>query len=198
LVGNASWLFPLVVVVGAIAGGNVFGLGVGLLIVAGGAVTGSIWLIWSSLQGLVGAAPLTLDEALSLGAASVEEEQKRSVLRALKDLEYEREVGKINEADYKSLALHYRNEAKRLLQVVDRDLEPERQRAERLLEERLASKGSKPSKASTTSSAAGAADAVTADEADEASKADEADAIDTEGAEADVPTAEKTSVDATS
>jgi hypothetical protein len=135
---NARWLYPLTVVVLAVVLGQFLGLGFGLLIVAGGALSGSIWLIWSSLQGLGSDAPITLEEALSLGAPSAEEEQKRAVLRALKDLEYERAVGKISEEDYASLAEHYRNEAKRLLRAVDRDLSPERERAERILAERLA------------------------------------------------------------
>ena len=135
---HARWAAPLLVIILASLLGNHFGLGVGLLTVAGGVLCGSIWLIWSSLQGLSGDAPLTLDEALSLGAPSAEEEQKRAVLRALKDLEYERAVGKINDADYANLAEHYRNEAKRLLRAVDADLGPERERAEQILAERLA------------------------------------------------------------
>lgn len=140
---HARWLYPLVVVVAAIVLGNVFGLGFGLLVVAGGVFGASIWLIWSSLQGLSGDAPITLEEAISLGAPSAEEEQKRAVLRALKDLEYERAVGKISDEDYASLAEHYRGEAKRLLRAVDRDLSPERERAERLLAERLAAANAK-------------------------------------------------------
>lgn len=126
------------VVLAAIGFGRGFGLSIGLLTLAGGVLCGTIWLLWSSLQGLTGEAPLTLEEALSLGAPSAEEEQKRAVLRALKDLEYERAVGKINDADYASLAEHYRNEAKRLLRAVDDDLGPERERAEKILAERLA------------------------------------------------------------
>jgi hypothetical protein len=140
---HSRWLYPLAVVVAAAVLGNVFGLGVGLLIVAGGVLGGSIWLIWSSLQGLGSDAPITLEEALSLGAPSAEEEQKRAVLRALKDLEYERAVGKISDEDYASLAEHYRGEAKRLLRAVDKDLSPERERAERILAERLASANGK-------------------------------------------------------
>jgi hypothetical protein len=136
---HARWLYPLSVVVAAALLGHFFGLGLGLLIVAGGVLAGSIWLLWSSLQGLGADAPITLEEALSLGAPSAEEEQKRAVLRALKDLEYERAVGKISDEDYASLAEHYRSEAKRLLRAVDRDLSAERERAERLLAERLAS-----------------------------------------------------------
>jgi hypothetical protein len=140
LASHARWLAPLLVVVAASALGHYLGLGVGLLTVAGGVLSGSIWLIWSSLQGLSGDAPLTLEEALSLGAPSAEEEQKRAVLRALKDLEYERAVGKINDTDYETLAEHYRNEAKRLLRAVDADLGPERDRAEQILAERLAAR----------------------------------------------------------
>ena len=131
------WL-PALGVVLAIVLGNVFGIGIGLLVAAGTAMLLGIWGFWSSLNNLSGDAPLTLDEALSLGAPSAEEEQKRAVLRALKDLEYERAVGKISEADYNQLSERYRQDAKRLLRLVDRDLTPERERAERLLEERLA------------------------------------------------------------
>jgi hypothetical protein len=138
LAAQARWLVPLTIVAAAIVTGNLCGLGVGLLTFAGGVLCSTIWLIWSSLQGLSSDAPLTLDEALSLGAPSAEEEQKRAVLRALKDLEYERAVGKINDVDYESLAEHYRNEAKRLLRAVDADLGPERERAEQILAERLA------------------------------------------------------------
>jgi hypothetical protein len=135
---HGRWLYPLAVLLGAVLLGNLFGLGLGLLIFAGGTLGAAIWLIWSSLQGLGSDAPITLEEAISLGAPSAEEEQKRAVLRALKDLEYERAVGKISDDDYASLAEHYRGEAKRLLRAVDRDLSPERERAERLLAERLA------------------------------------------------------------
>lgn len=140
---HARWLYPLGVVVLAAVLGHFFGLGFGLLVVAGGTLVGSIWLLWASLQGIGGDAPITLEEALSLGAPSAEEEQKRAVLRALKDLEYERAVGKISDEDYASLAEHYRGEAKRLLRAVDRDLSPERERAERLLAERLAAANAK-------------------------------------------------------
>jgi len=146
LQNHARWLYPLGVLALASIFGHFYGLGLSLLIVAGGVLGASIWLIWSSLQGLGGDLPITLDEALSLGAPSAEEEQKRSVLRALKDLEYERAVGKINEDDYATLAQHYRSEAKRLLRAVDKDLSPERERAERILAERLSAARSNDTK----------------------------------------------------
>jgi hypothetical protein len=171
---NVRWLYPLSVIVLAAVLGHFFGLGLSLLIVAGGSLGGSIWLIWSSLQGLGSDAPITLEEALSLGAPSAEEEQKRSVLRALKDLEYERAVGKISDEDYEALAEHYRGEAKRLLRAVDRDLSPERERAERILAERLAAVRSgaaatvgAPVAAEGAVAAGGPADAKSAADADQ-------------------------------
>lgn len=168
---QARWLYPLLVLGLSILLGNIFGLGFGLLVFGGGVLGAGIWLIWSSLQGLMGEAPLTLEEAISLGAPSAEEEQKRAVLRALKDLEYERAVGKINDDDYTHLAEHYRNEAKRLLRAVDQDLNPERERAERILAERLA-KASNGRAASATSistarNAAAASDEELVDETSE-------------------------------
>lgn len=162
---NARWLYPLAVVLAAVLFGNIFGLGLGLLIVGGGVLFGSIWLIWSSLQGLGSDAPITLEEALSLGAPSAEEEQKRAVLRALKDLEYERAVGKISDEDYASLAEHYRTEAKRLLRAVDRDSGPGRQRAERLLAERLAAANGKAKGKSPAALERSKAEAVASDDA---------------------------------
>ena len=181
---HARWLYPLGVVVLAAVLGHFFGLGFGLLVVAGGTLVGSIWLLWASLQGIGGDAPITLEEALSLGAPSAEEEQKRAVLRALKDLEYERAVGKISDADYATLAEHYRTEAKRLLRAVDEDLGPERQRAEQILAERLAQANAAgtPARAPRSSrkrAAASAAEPVSAG----SSEPDAPEAEDAEGSE---------------
>jgi hypothetical protein len=175
---HGRWLYPLAVVVLAVVLGQFFGLGLGLLIVAGGVLGGSIWLIWSSLQGLGSDAPITLEEALSLGAPSAEEEQKRAVLRALKDLEYERAVGKISDEDYASLAEHYRSEAKRLLRAVDRDLSPERERAERILAERVAAANGKAPAALERSKAVAESDEAALDENEQ--KAETAEAADAE------------------
>ena len=62
---------------------------------------------------------------------------KRAVLRALKDLEYERSVGKISPEDYAELSAKYRAEAKRLMQTLDDALEPARQKVEQQLQQRL-------------------------------------------------------------
>lgn len=131
------WALPAATVALAIGAGSFYGMSVGFLTFGAGVLISAIFLFWFSLQSLAGQSPLTLDEAVSLGAPTADEEQKRAVLRALKDLDYEREVGKINEDDYEVLAHRYREEAKRLLRAVDLGMREQRARAERLLEERL-------------------------------------------------------------
>jgi hypothetical protein len=128
---------PVLTVVLAVSLGVLYGLPLALLVLAAGALILVISMFWSSVQSLTGEAPLTLEEALGLGAPSAEEEQKRSVLRALKDLEYERSVGKLSEEDYRALSNRYRDQAKRLLQSIEGERAPARERIQRLLEKRL-------------------------------------------------------------
>jgi hypothetical protein len=141
---SLTTLLPILTVVGAMVTGVALGVEIALLVVAGGALAGVIALLWASVQALTGESPLTLEEALTLGAPSAEEEQKRAVLRALKDLEYERGVGKISEEDYTELSERYRAEARRLIQLLDTGSGPERERAEQALRERLAKAAERP------------------------------------------------------
>ncbi|HEY2408919.1 MAG TPA: zinc ribbon domain-containing protein [Polyangiaceae bacterium] len=131
------FLVPLVVLIGASLAGSFFGAGFAILVLAGGVLMLVISLLWSSVQSLTGESELSFEEALSLGARSVEEEQKRAVLRALKDLEYERSVGKISEQDYATFTARYRAEAKQLIQVLDENLGAARKQVEDELARRL-------------------------------------------------------------
>lgn len=134
----SPWFWAFITAAIGVATAQVYGRGAFFLIAGGAALLGGIVLLWNSLQSLTGDAPLSLDEALSLAAPSAEEERKESVLRALKDLEYERSVGKLSDEDYRELSRRYRQEAKQLLQMVDENLAPARSRALELLEQRLA------------------------------------------------------------
>lgn len=136
----ALWVAPATVI-GAVAVGLGIGLGPAFLVLAGGMLLGAVMLLWSSLGRLTGESPLTLDEAFGLAAPSAEEERKRSVVRALKDLDYERSVGKISEEDYAELAARYRAEAKALLRTLDAGLAPLRKTAEKKLVARLKTEG---------------------------------------------------------
>ena len=136
--GAVRAVLPILTIVAAVVAGVVLGIEISILVVASGALLGVVALLWASVQSLTGENPITLEEALGLGAPSAEEEQKRSVLRALKDLEYERSVGKISEDDYADLSARYREEAKRLMQSLDQSSEPARERVDKLVAERLA------------------------------------------------------------
>ena len=142
------------VAAGTLAIGLVFGLPLALLFAAGSVLVGIVFLLWASMQSATGDAPLTLEEAVGLGLSSAEEEQKRAVLRALKDLDYERSVGKISEEDYRELSERYRGEGKALLRAFETELAPARKAAERRLAKRLEAEG-----LATTADAAPAAPA---------------------------------------
>jgi len=128
---------PVLWLVAAVVAGFLWGVQLVLLVLAAGAITLVIVLMWASVQSLTGGTPLGFEEALGMGAPSKVEEEKRSVLRALKDLEYERGVGKISPEDYAELLTKYRAEAKRLIQSVDEALGPAREEVEKALEHRL-------------------------------------------------------------
>jgi ribosomal protein L40E len=141
-IGDAAKIgLPLVTVLGAAAAGAVQGPPAAILVLAGGTLVAVIALFWSSVRTLAGETPLAGADAYALGAPRAEEEQKRAVLRALKDLEFERNVGKISEEDYAELVAKYRAEAKRLLRILEEDAAPRREQIEALVLTRLAEEG---------------------------------------------------------
>lgn len=142
LMNVVRWAAPLLTLLAAIIAGTLYGVQLVVLILAGGALLLVIWLLWSSVQALTGESELTFEEAFSMGARSAEEEQKRAVLRALKDLEYERSVGKISDEDYHEYAARYRAEAKRLIQGLEENLAEGRKQVEAELARRLSKKSS--------------------------------------------------------
>jgi ribosomal protein L40E len=107
-------------------------------VLAGGALVAAIAALWSSLRALFGERPMSADEAFAFAAPTGEDEQKRAVLRALQDLDYERNVGKISEEDYCRLRDRHRAEASRLLELEQQADEPLRRRVEQLVAEHLA------------------------------------------------------------
>jgi DNA-binding transcriptional ArsR family regulator len=104
-------LAPVFLFLGALA------LGVGL------------YFAWQSLLSVESEAPMDFDEAIAFAAPTLAEEEKLAILRALKDLEYERTVGKISEADFASVLADYRERAKASIQLADQSLEEGRKKA---------------------------------------------------------------------
>lgn len=132
---------PVLTVAIALTAGFVQGPASAILVLAGGALVGVIAIFWASVRTLLGETALSGADAYALAAPRSEEEQKRAVLRALKDLEFERSVGKISEEDYVELVARYRGEAKRLLRLLDDAAGPRRERAAALVAKRLRREG---------------------------------------------------------
>jgi hypothetical protein len=132
-----TWALPIGTIAAACAMGSLYGVGTAVLTLAGGFLLIVICILWASVRTLSGDSPITLEEAIALGAPTAIEEQKRAVLQALKDLEFERSIGKIADSDYEELVARYRAEAKRLLRAVDEDLAPLRERAAAYVAEQL-------------------------------------------------------------
>ncbi|MEP7126286.1 MAG: zinc ribbon domain-containing protein [Byssovorax sp.] len=132
---------PILTVGIALTAGVIQGPASAILVLAGGALIGVIAIFWASVRTLLGETPLSGADAYALAAPRAEEERKRAVLRALKDLEFERSVGKISEADYVELVARYRGEAKRLLREIDAESQPRHERAEALVAKRLRREG---------------------------------------------------------
>jgi hypothetical protein len=184
LVEYATLGFPTLVLLGTALAGWVLGPPAAVLVLAGGALVGVIALFWSSLRTLVGETPLSGADAYALGAPRAEEEQKQAVLRALKDLEFERSVGKISDEDYRELVAKYRAEAKRLLRVLDEEAQPRRQHVEALVAKRLRRAGLADAAVAGAAGAADPADAADAEAEDAAAKDADADAEEGEEAAA--------------
>jgi hypothetical protein len=135
---------PCASVLGAIGVTVVTSLGPAILVLVAGTLLGTIAFLWASLRTLSGDAPLPLElEAMAARTHKVDElaEKKRRVLRALKDLEHEHEVGKIDDNDYAAIATRYREEAKSLMREMDESIDPLREKAEELARKHLAAKG---------------------------------------------------------
>jgi hypothetical protein len=142
---NAAGTVGVLIVAALVAlAGFFFGPAIALLVLAASALAAAIAAMWTSLRALVGDTKLSAEDAFAMGAPSAEEEQKRAVLRAIKDIEFEHAVGKLSDEDYRALDARYRAEAKRLLRVLDERAAPERSRAEKLALRRLEDAGLAP------------------------------------------------------
>ncbi len=134
---------PVVSVLGAVTLGVVASAGSGMLVLAGGALLGAIGLLWASVRTLSGDAPLAAGFDTMAEASKVDLllEEKRRLLRGLKDLENEHELGKIEGADYQILLARYREEAKAIMRELDGRVAPYREDAERLARDYLQKRG---------------------------------------------------------
>lgn len=132
---------PVCVLGGAVAAGAASSVGSALLVLAAGALLATVGFVWASLRTLSGDAPLAAPfEGLAGWRPESGDlaEQKIRVLRALKDLENEHALGRIDDADFGTLISGYREEAKRLMRAIDEQAAPARAEAERVARDYLA------------------------------------------------------------
>ncbi len=124
---------PVVTVALASVMGVTLGAPMAILVLAAGTLLGVIALFWASLRILSGDAALSPElEALDATAHAVDAlaSRKTMLLRALKDLDNERALGKLEDDDYEQLSHTYRGELKETLARIDASLEPHRPKAE--------------------------------------------------------------------
>ena len=122
--------WPVIFACCVVLGGALYGVAPAILILAAGLLVLALVLIWMSIGELTSEEPLTLEEALELGAPDHREQEKASVLRALKDLEQERRFGKITEAEFSVESTRLRHHAKRLLASLDESAKSRRDKVE--------------------------------------------------------------------
>ncbi len=151
----------LVIGVGVAAGlslGLALGAAPGAILLGGSVLVGAILLFWSSVRLLLGEKLPGVDVSDELAARTLEDpllERKRAALAALQDMERERELGKIDAADYDEVVLPLRERAKAIMQELDARVAPYRSEAERLANEHLQHAGIE---AEPAAGAAGAAE----------------------------------------
>lgn len=124
---------PVVTVTFALFAGVTVGAPMAILILTAGMLLGVIALFWASLRILSGDAPLSPElEALDATAHAVDAlaSRRKMLVRALKDLDNERALGKLDDEDYEQISTTYRNELKDVLRRIDASLEPHRPKAE--------------------------------------------------------------------
>jgi hypothetical protein len=70
--------------------------------------------------------------------------EKDELLAAIRELRFEHELGKVNDADLQRFEQRYRARARDVLRMLDEQLEPHREQARALIEQALAGVGPTP------------------------------------------------------
>ena len=108
------------------------------IVLSGGALLFAISFLWASLRGLFGgSSEAHVTESAAMRRRHELLDEKEEALKSLKDLEFEREVGKLSDEDYRKLDAELRTKAKRILKQLDEELREHRAKAKVLLEREL-------------------------------------------------------------
>lgn len=118
-----------------------------LLVAAAVSLLGALYAIWRSLTAAFGAGTVALG-ATELAGSDRRRAlllEKDALLRSLKDLEFERDAGKIGDEDFGRIERKLRARAKQVLVLLDEEAAPFRAEAEALLAKHLAEGPGEPS-----------------------------------------------------
>lgn len=98
-------------------------------------MSGAVVLFWETLRLVLDPSqPGDVDDGDDDGAAlGALEARKRAAVQALRDLEFERSIGRLGEEDHKALEARYREEARAAMKAIDEGIGPWRARAEAML-----------------------------------------------------------------
>ncbi len=108
------------------------------IVLAAGTLLIAISFVWASLRALFGGhTGLWVTQSAAVRRRAELLEEKETILRSLKDLEFERDAGKISDEDYKRLEAEFRTNARRVLKQLDDDLREHRAKAGALIEMEL-------------------------------------------------------------
>jgi hypothetical protein len=112
---------------------------------SGLALSAVLYALWQSLRLLLDAR----DVEPSVGPLSDAERdallaEKRELLTTIRDVQFERDLGKISQRDFERLDRRYRTRAREVLEELDHQLSPYRAKAQVLLEEAIGAAASEP------------------------------------------------------
>jgi hypothetical protein len=109
------------------------------IVLSAGGLLFAVSFVWASLRGLFGGAhDQHVSESPAMRRRHELLNEKEAVLKGLKDLEFERDVGKLSDEDFKRLESEQRVRAKQLMKQLDEDVREHRGKAQALLEQELA------------------------------------------------------------
>jgi hypothetical protein len=104
------------------------------IVLSAGGLLFAISFLWAALRSLFGGKSDTLvTESAAMRKRHELLDEKEAALKSLKDLEFEHEVGKLSDEDFRRLQTEFRARAKHVLRELDEDLRVHRAKAEELL-----------------------------------------------------------------
>ncbi len=134
---------------------------VAIVLLAAGMMVVVMVSVFRALATLMGETPLPewAYEAAETDTTELARDRMR-LLRGLKDLEYERDVGRVSAEDFEAQRGQYQDQLVAVMASLDRKLEPFVKRAEKDIEERLRRAPAAPARDSADASAKTAAEAA--------------------------------------